>query len=195
VTRHRALREVEVRLALPTGDVDARPAAARACNRPPSHVSTIPLQGGAPSVLDILAAYPPRSRLGGAAARSGPATPVPNRPPASRWPAQYARWRPNRFPAASTQRDDLRRSSLRRRLPPGGQGCYGGAVVETSFWGTPALWRGERVSGNMRARAASCPGCSGAVRILRCYAGNGAKNGSRVSTKLPPLVAPGGLDQ
>jgi hypothetical protein len=30
---------------------------------------------------------------------------------------------------------------------PGGQGCYG-AVVETSFWGTPALWRGERVSGN-----------------------------------------------
>jgi hypothetical protein len=57
--------------------------------------------------------------LGSAAARSGPATPVQNRPPASRWPAQYARWPPNRFPAASTQRGDLRRSSLCRRLPPG----------------------------------------------------------------------------
>jgi hypothetical protein len=41
------------------------------------------------------------------------------------------------------------------RPPPGGQGCYGGAVVETSFWGTPALWRGERVSGNMRS-STSC---------------------------------------
>jgi hypothetical protein len=73
---------------------------------------------------------------------------------------------------------------------PGGQGCYGGAVVETSFWGTPALWRGERVSGNRYAAEAPA-GPAGPARAAcssRCITPNRARCARRARRHRSPVT-------
>jgi hypothetical protein len=138
------------RAAVPrAAEVSATPLAARAAVLAVRESGATSTSRSAPARASAATARPQRSRIG----RTAPPTPRRTTARPCWWPSGTARWRPVGAQSRSLRRVVGAKGWLRRRRSgPGGRGCRGTAF-ETSFWGTPAWWRGERVPGN---RCAHC---------------------------------------